>query len=145
MKYGYACINTILRSKKIYVNRSMIKKTFDLHGISYASQLALQNVKDLLKIIKWNHYNNITFYRMSSDMFPWMSEYELHDLSNYTEIKNILHTIGNFALNNNHRLSFHPGPFNVLASPNKNIVQNTINEINKHAQIMDLLNLNQSP
>lgn len=74
--YGYCCINTTLqKSKKITTNRSMIKKTFTERGIEYASELALQNVRDLSHIIKWNHENGIKLFRISSDMFPWMSEY----------------------------------------------------------------------
>ena len=58
MKLGYACINTELsnvpKSKRITTNRSMIKRTFLAKGIPYASELALQNCMDLLKILKWN-------------------------------------------------------------------------------------------
>ena len=53
---GYACINMQLSNSKpkIYTGRSMIKRTFKSKGISYASELGLQNPKDLFKIIKWN-------------------------------------------------------------------------------------------
>ena len=57
MNLGYACINMGFsnRSKKdrITTNRTMIKKTFDQKGIDYASELALQNCKDLLPILQW--------------------------------------------------------------------------------------------
>ena len=87
MNLGYACINMTLssqpKSKRITTNRSMIKRTFKEKGIEYAGELALQNIKDLLSILKWNEKNNIKFYRMSSDIFPWMSEYEFDELKNY--------------------------------------------------------------
>ena len=53
---GYACINMELSQQKprIYTGRSMIKRTFEQRGIKYASELGLNNVKDLMKIIKWN-------------------------------------------------------------------------------------------
>ena len=44
-----------------------------------------------------------------------------------------------------HRLTFHPGPFNVLASPNPDVVRKTISELNKHSQIMDMIGLPASP
>lgn len=147
MKYGYACINTTLQSSnpKIYTNRSMIKKTFLQKGISYASSLALKNIQDLFTIIKWNHQHNITLYRMSSNIFPWMSEYELTDLPDYENISSTCKQIANFISSNNHRITFHPGPFNILSSPNPKIVNNTIKSLNQHSQIMDLLNLPTSP
>ena len=72
---GYACINMGLseqpKTRRVTTNRTMIKRTFQQRGISYASELALQNSRDLLKIIKWNYSNDINFFRMSSAMFPW--------------------------------------------------------------------------
>ena len=88
--FGYACINmgfsTRPKSKRITTNRSMIRKTFDERGINYASELALQNVEDLHRILHWNLANDIYFYRLSSDIFPWASEYEMEDLPDYDMI-----------------------------------------------------------
>ena len=74
---GYACINmglsSLSKSKRVTTNRSMIRRTFLEKGLSYASELALQNCLDLEKIIQWNEDNDIKFYRMSSDLFPWAS------------------------------------------------------------------------
>lgn len=147
MNIGYACINTTLGSQKprITTNRGMIRKTFDTKGISYVSELALQNVKDLISIIKWNDKHGIKFYRMSSDMFPWMSEYNFSDLPNYKKISTLLLGAGNLATKYGQRLTFHPGPFNVLASPNENVVKKTINDLNKHSQIMDMMGLSKTP
>ena len=71
---GYACINMTLGKKGITTNRSMIKRTFKEKGIPYASELSIQNVRDFIEIIKWNEQNNIKFFRMSSNVFPWSSE-----------------------------------------------------------------------
>ena len=50
-RMGYACINMQLSNQKprIYTGRSMIKRTFKSKGIEYASELGLQNTKDLFK------------------------------------------------------------------------------------------------
>jgi len=85
--------------------------------------------------------NGIKVYRMSSNMFPWMSEYEFTDLPDYDKICNLLKGIGTLAMENGQRLSFHPGQFCVLASPNEEVVLNAMNELDKSAQIMDLMGL----
>ena len=123
----------------------MIKKTFGEKGIAYASELALANVKDMVEIIKWNHANGIKLYRMSSDMFPWCSEYELKDLPDYEKIKNVLKGAGTLARQYGQRLTFHPGPFSVLASANMDVVKKTIKDLNQHGEIMDLLELPRTP
>ena len=73
LQLGYACINTELRKKRIFTNRHMRKATFESKGINYASELNLQNVKDLCTIIQWNIDNGIKLYRMSSARFTWHS------------------------------------------------------------------------
>ncbi len=108
---GYACINLSLQADKITTNRGMIRKTFMARGIAYASELALKNVTDLLKIVDWNLANGFRIFRMSSDMFPWASEYKLTELPDFPEIRATLEAIGTRPI----RLTIHPGPFNHLA------------------------------
>jgi UV DNA damage endonuclease len=149
-KYGYCCINMSLsedvrKIDRITTNRSMTKKTFLEKGISYVSELALQNVADLYKILEWNISNSIGMYRMSSDMFPWCSEYELSDLPNFPEIKNQLSLCGKLALESGQRITFHPSPYSVLASLREDVVEKSIKELRQHAEIMDLMGLPQNP
>ena len=146
MNLGYACINmTLSESKpKITTNRSMIKRTFKERGIEYASELALQNSRDLFHILKWNVENGIKLFRLSSDFFPWASEYNLEELPHYLRIKTLLEGCGSYAKKNGLRLTSHPGPFNVLVSPRQNVVENTITDLELHGKIFDLLGLEQS-
>ena len=142
---GYACINTGFserpKSQRITTNRSMIKRTFDAKGIHYASELTLSNITDLMEIVKWNEENGIKFFRMSSEMFPWASHYNIDDMPHIQEISKKLKEVGDFAKEHNHRLTFHPGPFNKLASPKENVVKNTIIDLEIHGKIMDLMGL----
>tara|TARA_B100000963_G_C22630215_1_gene674552 strand:- start:90 stop:1061 length:972 start_codon:yes stop_codon:yes gene_type:complete len=149
MKLGYACVNTCLsnqpKSKRVTTNRSMIKRTFLERGIEYASKLSLENCRDLLYILRWNETNGIKFYRMSSDLFPWSSEYRLKDLPDYEEICYYLNEAGMFVDDHGHRITTHPGPFNVLGSPNENTVRKTIKELETHSEIFDLIGLPPTP
>ena len=147
--YGYACINmgfsTLPKSKRITTNRSMIRRTFDERGISYASELALLNLKDLNKILVWNKQNNINFYRISSDIIPWASEYDITDLPHFEQIAYQAEKAGNFARENGMRLTSHPGPFNKLASPKERVFQLTKNDLSVHGDLFDLIGLERSP
>ena len=147
MNLGYACINMTLgkQKPKITTNRSMIKKTFLEKGIPYASELGIQNARDLVEIIKWNHQNGINFFRLSSGMFPWASEYNLTEMPHYNRIKNLLAGAGHLAKKYNQRITSHPGPFNVLVSPKENVVQNTITDLTTHGEVFDLMGLSRTP
>tara|TARA_Y100000389_G_scaffold35658_1_gene30326 strand:- start:651 stop:1601 length:951 start_codon:yes stop_codon:yes gene_type:complete len=146
MNLGYACINMTLSSQKpkVTTNRSMIKRTFQERGVEYASELALQNVRDLFHIIKWNNENGIKLFRLSSEMFPWASEYEIESMPHYLRIKTLLEGCGHYAKQNGIRITSHPGPFNVLVSPNERVVENTITDLEIHGKIFDLLGLEKS-
>jgi len=151
MNLGYACINMELNARKgedrITTNRSMIKKTFNDKGVDYASELILQNVIDLNQIIDWNEQNNIKFFRLSSEMFPWASEYyqDWDSVPHIDLIKIWLQNAGLKAKEYGHRITSHPGPFNVLVSPNENVVQNTITDLTIHGQIFDMMGLSRTP
>ena len=143
---GYACINsTLQKNENVMCNRGMIKRTFLSKGISYASQLALSNVSALKRVIEWNNQNNISVYRMTSCLFPWVSEYEIEELPDYKEIASTMYEAGQIAMSAGQRLSFHPGQFCVLASPTEHVVVNAARELNKHAQMMDIIGLPKSP
>ncbi len=146
---GYACINKGFsdrpKSQRITTNRTMIKRTFHERGIEYASELALQNLRDLRKILEWNLENNIYFYRLSSDILPWASEYELSDMPNFGAIHAAALSAGNFARKHNMRLTSHPGPFNKLASPKERVFQLTKTDLSVHADLFDLIGLPRTP
>ena len=147
-RYGYCCINMTLgegkKETRITTNRSMVKKTFIERGLSYASETALLNAKDLIKVIRWNNENGIKMYRMSSDIFPWASEYEYTDLPDFEAIRIALKQAGDEAKSGGQRLTFHPSPYGVLASLRDDVVTNAIKDLRQHAEIMDLMGLDQS-
>lgn len=143
---GYCCIslgvNEGLKKKdQISVNRGMVKKTFDKRGLAYCSELAILNLKDCLKVLQYNRKHGIKVYRMSSEMFPWFTHYKLTDLPNFNVIESLLQDIGRFVLNNNMRVGFHPGPFCIISSERDDVVEKSIDELDKHSQMLDLMGL----
>ena len=144
MNIGYACINMTM-GKKVTTNRSMVKKTFHAKGLDYVSELALANAKDIIKILEWNRQHKIHFFRLSSAIIPWGDNIDLTQLKDYKEIKSELKKAGDFAKFHNIRITSHPGPFNVLVSPNEKVIQATIADLELHGKIFDMMGLSQTP
>lgn len=142
-RVGYCCINTQLNKQKVLTGRTMRQATFQEHGIAHASTLALQNAQDLVKIVKWNHAHNITLFRIGSGIFPWATEYDVKDLPDYTDIVFALQEAGTFIKTHNHRVSMHPDHFVKLGSKHFRVQQNSIKELEIHAQVFDLMGLPQ--
>ena len=152
MNLGYACINMQLSYPQKYggqekgvlpitTGRSMIKRTFESKGLDYASELALANAMDLDKIIDWNILNGFNFFRITSGLAPWKSEYNWTDLKDLDEIKMYLHSAGVKAKTHNLRITSHPGPFNVLTSPHQHVVDNCVNDLTMHGDVFDMMGL----
>ena len=141
---GYCCINLELQKKKIFTSRTMRKATFKEKGISYAAELAMQNAKDLVKIVYWNAEQDIKVFRMGSDIFPWASEYKLTSLPNYFEVAGELLMAGDIARATGQRISAHPDHFVKLGSEKPSVVKNSIRDLEIHGEVFDMMGLTRS-
>jgi len=141
---GYACINMTLGKKRILTGRAMRKATLEEKGLAHASELALQNVLDLETILKWNVDNDIYFFRLGSDIIPWGDKIDITQLPDYNAICASLKRSGDYAAEHGIRITTHPGPFNLLASPREEVIQSTISHLEMHGTIFDLMGLSRS-
>ena len=75
IQLGLCCLNLTLREQKpsVYASRKMIIRTIEEKGIEVLKEKIIQNLKDVLIMIDWNEANGIKVFRLSSDMFPHMS------------------------------------------------------------------------
>jgi len=145
INYGYACINETLKKEGITTNRSLKKATLDKKGTEYCSDLAVQNIRDLEKILKWNVENDILLFRMSSNMIPWGNKVDWFNFKDFDEIKETLARCGEYAKANNMRLTMHPGQYCILTSPHQHVIDNSVSDLKMHSDIMDLMGLSLTP
>lgn len=141
---GYACINqTLSDNEQVCTNRTLRLKTLKEQGLEYLSELITGNLDALRQVLEWNYEHDFKLYRMSSEMFPFYSHlehgYKIEDLPQSDLILSQLRSLGEYARSTEQRLTFHPGPFNVLASPNPEVVKKAVNELNCHSHIFDLM------
>ncbi|RKP34230.1 UV-endonuclease UvdE [Dimargaris cristalligena] len=140
-RLGYACLNTVLRAQKpsIYSSRTCRLDTIKTKGLNFVKGLAMANVRDIEPMLRWNETHHIRFLRLSSDMFPFMSHAELGYPIDFAETE--LRRIGQLANTLGHRLTFHPGQFNQLGSPSAKVIDNSLWELDQHAQILDFMHM----
>lgn len=140
-RFGYACICTELRKQGVFTSRTLRLQTLQKKGIEYAKDLAMQNLRDLLTILKYNVKNNIFFMRISSQIFPFVTHPNYHYSLDFCD--SLLQEIGNFANTNKIRLTMHQCHFNVLSSNKEQVVINTIKDLNHHCDILDRMGIDQ--
>lgn len=144
---GYACMNHTLREREppVRCNRDMRKATFEERGLSYASELTLQNMRDLRTILAWNVDNDISFYRCTSTLVPWNSQFDLEELPDYAAIREAAQACGALVADHNLRLTFHPDYWCRLASESADTRARSKAAIEYHADWLDLMGLDRSP
>jgi len=142
IQLGLCCLNTHLREKKpsVFASRSIILKTFQTKGIEHLKEKIIQNLKDILVMMDWNEENGIKVFRLSSEMFPHKSNSKAPDYT-FDFAVDLLKQIGEKSKLFNQRITFHPGHFNVIGSPNPDVLQHTIDDLKYHADVLDLMEL----
>ena len=75
VQLGLCCLNTTLRAQKpsIFCSRKMIIRKIQENGINALKLKIIQNLNDLYEMIKWNEKNGIKVLRISSELFPHIS------------------------------------------------------------------------
>ena len=140
VRYGYCCINmTLQKNEGITTNRSIKKNTFLTKGLDHVSKIAEANTEALIRMVEWNNQHGIEVFRVTSALAPWASEYQWEQLPGINKIIDNLQKVGQVAKVGGQRLSFHPGPFNCLASSNEAVVQNCIKDLKVHGDLMDMM------
>ncbi|MFB6167807.1 MAG: UV DNA damage repair endonuclease UvsE [Haloferacaceae archaeon] len=144
---GYACMNHTLRERDppLRCNRDMQQATFEERGLAYASELALQNVRDLHAILEWNVANEIRFYRCTSSLVPWNSQFDLADLPDYEALREAAERVGDLVEREGLRLTFHPNYWCRLGSDDADTRANSVGAVEYHADWLDLMGLDRSP
>lgn len=149
MKFGYACINLSIPQGS--PNKRVTFKRFQTlsedEQIKVLHEKSTLNLQALKNIVEWNAENNVFAYRISSDIFPLTTHEALKGTwwKPTTIFEKELYEIGKIAKESNQYLSLHPGQFTVLTSPNDELIEKSIYELQHHYDILNAMNLNYTP
>jgi len=91
--------------------------------------LAAQNFTDLRAILAWNLDHDIRFYRCSSTLVPWNSQFDVADLPNFERIRSVARECGRLVRSNDMRLTFHPSRWCKLASESEDTVSRSVESV----------------
>lgn len=77
--------------------------------------------------------------RMTSNIFPWCTFYNLEDLPDFPAIADELAFAGKLARAYDQRLTFHPSHFVKVAAAEEQLLQRSLKELEVHSQVPPLL------
>ena len=145
IQLGLCCLNTTLRNQKptVFSSRKMIIKSIKQKGIGALKDKIIQNLKDTLQLIEWNEQNGIKVFRLSSELFPHKTNPKVENYT-YDFAMDLLKQIGDLAKKYNQRLTFHPGQYNVVGTPDEKAFQHTIEDLSYHADVLDYMGMDEN-
>ena len=142
-KLGLVCITASEEVRFRTVTRRTLSKLSTLEKQAKLRAVYSANIERLNCAIAFCQKACIQLYRLSSALFPFADEPIGADI--LQEFKPQLQQIGLKAQKSNIRLVIHPNQYVVLNSDRSEVIQNSINILNTHAYVLDLLGLPRSP
>jgi len=145
---GYCCINLTLPSqfKTCTMKNALNCKPSELY--EKLESIYTHNLRELIRVIKWNVENQIWQYRISSDLFPLADhtdmEKHFHVFTENLELfKEVAEVLADYKSKGG-RVSAHPSQFVVLSSASASTVRNSIRNLELHSTMFDLFKLDRS-
>lgn len=140
IRLGYACVPvTITETSSHTLTYTHYKKIGD-NGNNKLDSVIKSNFESLEKILKYNIRNDITFFRMTSELIPLVS----HPLVKYdflNQYEKYYKKIGNIIKENNLRVDMHPSAYTVLNSINDSVVISTINILEFYQKMYKMMDI----
>ena len=137
MNIGYASKTYGIRNTKI---RSITLKNASEENLI---EVIKHNLNSLDNIIDYNIKNNITFFRISSDIIPLATRPEM-TIKWWDIFKEKLNEIGDKIKKAKMRVTMHPGQYTVLNSLTPSVVEASIEELEYHHKFLDCLKTDKS-
>lgn len=132
MSIGYACLTIGVQNTNL---KSSIAKNINEEKLS---DLISHNLNSLENIIDYNIKNDIKLFRISSDLIPFGSS-PINTIQWEKIFFSEFNKIGEKIKKSRMRVSMHPGQYTVLNSPNIDVVDRAIEDLNYHTKVLDTL------
>ena len=132
MAIGYACLNIGTPNTNI---RSVMQRNATAEKLT---EVITHNLEALEKMVDYNIANGIRLYRISSDLIPFGSS-PVNMLDWPETHKEVFDRIGTKIRRGSMRVSFHPGQYTVLNSPDEDVVARAILDLAYHDKMLKYL------
>lgn len=137
MKIGYPCIN---RSVGCTPNRTFRLKSYSEEK---AKEIIRKNLGCLRRTLEFNLKNKLFFFRIGSPLIPFAS----HPICRFDWQKYFqpeFEEIENFLKEHQFRIGMHPDQFVIINALKKEIIQNSVKELEYHCDLLNLLGLDET-
>lgn len=140
IRLGYVSISKTIES---YISQHTITYTNyqKNNDLTKLDNIIKNNLDSLYEILRYNVKNNIHFYRISSNLIPLATKKEV-TLDYIDEYTNYYKKISKIIKENHIRVDMHPSNYCVLNSTKQEVVNDSIDILNYHYELLNKLEVN---
>ncbi|SKC63267.1 UV DNA damage repair endonuclease UvsE [Maledivibacter halophilus] len=106
--------------------------------------LAKTNIQNTQRLFYHNKAHDIKMYRLTSKLIPLATHPLTQDWDWFADVKDDLRSLGNYANENNFRISAHPDHYTLLNSPKEDVLQSSFKDLDYHYKIFKGMGLDTS-
>jgi UV DNA damage endonuclease len=137
VRIGYAAINRGLADAGISSHARFILRSYSPER--FRATLAA-NLAGLRAILAWNVEHGLLAHRISSQLVPFGSHPVL-DVDWAAEFADELADVGAFARSHDLRISFHPGQYTLINSPDEDVHRRSVDDLDYHCRVLEAMGL----
>lgn len=140
IRLGYACVPITINETSSHTITYTNYKKLGKIGNQKLDKVIKSNFESLENILKYNIKNDITFFRMTSELIPLISHPNVH-YDFFNKYKENYKRIGEIIKQNNLRVDMHPSAYTVLNSINEDVVNSTINILKIYQKMYEYIGI----
>ncbi len=104
-------------------------------------RIAVKNLENTLRILRYNLAYNIDVYRFTSKLIPLATHPVLDNWNYSSDLKEQFRQIGDFVKENDMRVSAHPDHYTLINSGKPEVVEESIKDLDYHVNIYEAMGL----
>jgi UV DNA damage endonuclease len=109
--------------------------------IGYIARVARRNLQNTLRILKANFFDGIKVYRLTSKLIPLATHPDFSTWDYRADLSAEFKTTGDFIKESGMRVSLHPDHFTLLNSPDPEVQQASLRDLEYHVAILEAMGL----
>lgn len=147
VRFGYVAMSLNLQNAS--PSKTMTVKQFEKipnkeAAIKRLERISQENLANTIRLLKYNHWEQIHLYRFSSRLIPLAGHELVSDWDYISPIKGALKEIEEIIKSSKIRVGFHPDHYTLLNSAREHVFEQSIEIIDRHVKLMQLMGINPS-
>lgn len=144
IRLGYVAMSAVVKNaspSKTMTVTSFSKLLDREAAIRKLERLGAENLHNTLRLLRHNRAHDIMVFRFSSRFIPLIGHEMLGDWDPIPTLSAEFEELGAYAKQAGMRVSFHPDHFTVLSTPREDVLQKSIQDLERHNAMLNAMGL----